>query len=219
MCARYGFVPIRDRILDLFGVNGAWPDLPVIAPTNDVPVVTAAPGGRALSYYRWGLVPLWTDDPKETGHINARGESLFERRTFREAARRRRCLLPATWFFEWGGPPGARQAYRFELDDGAPFAFAGIWEPPAPNRREATCALVTTSANELVAQIHDRMPVILPPDVHDLWLDPEASNPDALGALLRPYAADRMRRREASREEALPPKAPKRLSQATLFDL
>lgn len=219
MCARYGFVPIRDRILDLFGVDGAWPNLPVIAPTNDVPAVSGGTGSPTLRFLRWGLVPTWTDDQKETGHINARGESLFERPAFREAARKRRCLLPATWFFEWGGPSGARQAYRFELADGAPFAFAGIWEPPALNRSDATCALVTTAANALVAEVHDRMPVILPPDAYEGWLDSDVSNPDALGALLQPFAADAMRRRPASREETLPPKAPRRLSQASLFDL
>ncbi|MCW5941665.1 MAG: SOS response-associated peptidase [Fimbriimonadaceae bacterium] len=219
MCARYGFVPMRDRLLDLFGVDGAWPELPVIAPTNDVPAVFESDGSRILSFLRWGLVPRWSDDPKETGHINARSETVFERSVFREAARKRRCLLPATSFFEWGGEKSARQAYRFSLLDGGTFAFAGIWEEATKNRKDATCALLTVGPNELVSPIHDRMPVILRPDAYGVWLDGSLDSPDALGSVLTPYPASAMKRTTATREETLPPKAPPRLSQGSLFDL
>ena len=204
-----------------------------VAPGDDVVTVTTdrdgAPRGDVL---RWGLVPHWADDPKIGARmINARAETITEKPAFRDALARRRCLVLADGFFEWerraGGP---KRAWWVTRADGAPFAFAGIWTAWRPAGGDGveplrTCAIVTTTANDRIAAIHDRMPVILPPGAENAWLD-LGTSPRALRELLAPLseAATAARRvgdavNDARHDEpdCLDPPAPEREPAPTLF--
>jgi len=190
MCSRYFLdadgniiaytfrVPPSDRVRKRFN----------IAPTQDAPVIRAGPGGeREIAMLRWGLVPSWAPDLKVgTRMINARAEGIDAKPAFREAVKSRRCVVPATGFFEWQGEPGRKQPYAVTVPGQALFAFAGLWERWKPRDGESveTFTIVTTDANEAVARIHDRMPVILPPDAAEAWL---AGPPAEALALLKPY--------------------------------
>ena len=164
------------------------------APSQDVAVIrsgdpgsrSGASDGRTLAMLRWGLIPAWAKDPA-IGHrlINARSETAAEKPSFRAAYRHRRCLIPADGFYEWRREGKTRQPWLFGLRGGAPFVFAGLWERwtvPAgatltgslaehsPGDTVETCTILTTAANETVAPVHGRMPVILPPDAYGSWL-------------------------------------------------
>jgi putative SOS response-associated peptidase YedK len=161
-----------------------------IAPSQDVAVVRRSEaGGRELVLMRWGLIPSFARDPA-VGYrtINARAESVADKPAFREAFRTRRCLVLADGFYEWqaGGPYGKTPHY-IRRPDRSPFAFAGLWERwRAPDGHVLeTCSIVTTSANERVRELHDRMPVVLAPEHHDVWLDP-GTDRERLIALLTP---------------------------------
>ena len=172
-----------------------------VAPSQDVAVVRAADDGRTLAMLRWGLIPSWARDPA-IGHrlINARSETAAEKPSFRSAWRNRRCLIPADGFYEWKREGKTRQPWLFGLRVGAPFAFAGLWErwtvpqstaltgslaERTPGEAVETCTILTTAANETVAPVHGRMPVILPWEAHGLWLAGE-------DVPLAPYPADAM---------------------------
>ena len=164
-------------------------------------------GGRRLSMLRWGLVPGWARDPRIGGRlVNARSETAAEKPAFRAAFRSRRCLVVADGFYEWAGRGRARQPWLFEIDGGALFAFAGLWERwtvPAglalapslahvqPGDAIETCTILTTAANSVVAPVHHRMPVILPPASFDAWLANES-------VPLAPCPADAMTARPVS---------------------
>ena len=162
-----------------------------IAPTQEAPVVRVGAGGeRELATLRWGLVPAWAKDLKAgTKMINARAETVAEKPAFRAAMRERRCIVPATGFFEWQGEPGRKQPFAITLPGTPLFAFAALWESwkPRDGAPVETFTIVTTDANEHVARIHDRMPVILPMDAVETWL---TGPPDAALALLKPYAGE-----------------------------
>ncbi len=140
----------------------------------------------------WGLVPHWSRDA--TAFINARSESAANKPAFRDAFHKRRCLIPADGFFEWQKRGTRKQPYYFQHRDGRPFAFAGLWERWQGTEGETveTCAILTTKANETVRPVHERMPVILPPEDFGHWLDPAVQKPEAVQALLRPYPAGEM---------------------------
>ena len=162
-----------------------------IAPTQEAPVIRVTRNGdREVALPRWGLVPFWAKDLKVgTKMINARSEGVEAKPAFRDAVSQRRCVVPATGFFEWQGEPGRRQPFAITLPDQALFAFAGLWERWKPVNGEPveTFTIVTTDANEQVARIHDRMPVILPMDAIDTWL---TAPPDEALKLLKPYPGD-----------------------------
>ena len=190
MCSRYFLdadgniiaytfrVPASERIRRRFN----------IAPTQEAPVVRIRDGAREVAMLRWGLVPYWAKDLKVgTKMINARAEGVETKPAFREAAKARRCIVPASGFFEWQGEPGRKQPYAITVGDQPLFALAGLWErwkPPGGEPVE-TFTIVTTDANEAVARIHDRMPVILPPDAVDTWL---TAAPEEALRVLKPYA-------------------------------
>jgi putative SOS response-associated peptidase YedK len=157
---------------------------------------------RRLLPLRWGLIPAWAKDAK-IGYksINARAESAADRPAFREAMRRRRCLIPADGFYEWKRAGKEKVPYCFTLADDAVFGFAGLWERWRSPQGEAveSCTILTTEANVLVRDVHDRMPVILEPDAYDLWLDPGLSRVPELKPLLKPYAGAMRRYRVSSR--------------------
>jgi putative SOS response-associated peptidase YedK len=164
-----------------------------IAPTQDVLAIRHP---RQLVALRWGLIPSWAKDAKiASSAINSRGDTIAEKPAFRAAFKKRRCLVLADGYYEWFKDGKARLPHLYEMDDGRPFALAGLWEwwgGPDGKSPVETCSLITTDANELAAKVHDRMPVILPPDEYDLWLDPEFQDRDKLLSMLRPFPADEM---------------------------
>ena len=200
MCGRFTLRTPAHRLAEAFGVR-ELPNLPPrynIAPTQDVVAIRhAADGvGRRLVLLRWGLIPSWAKDLAVGNRmINARAESVTQKPAFRAAFHRRRCLVAADGFYEWQkAQDGKKQPYHIRLKDDAPFAIAGLWERwHAPTQEVVeSCTLITTSANDLLMPIHDRMPVILPAADYDAWLDPDPPSADELTALLRPYPSDEM---------------------------
>jgi putative SOS response-associated peptidase YedK len=200
MCGRFALFSSEEALARTFGVGGV-PELPArynIAPTQAVAVVRVAPERREResALLRWGLVPFWAKDPDIGSRlINARAETAAERPAFRAAFRHRRCLIPADGFYEWLRRQGGRkQPYFVRMRDGEPFGLAGLWERWEGEDGNAleSCTVLTTGANAVVAPIHDRMPVIVPPDSFDLWLDPSVRRSDLLETLLRPYPAAEM---------------------------
>jgi putative SOS response-associated peptidase YedK len=169
-----------------------------VAPRTEVPVVAERHGERVLDRLRWGLVPFWAKDPKIGDRmINARAETLHTSNAFKRAFERRRCLLPADGFYEWQQLAGRRkQPWFFRRRDGEPLAFAGLWDTwhdrsageDAPRLR--TCTIITGEPNDVVAPIHDRMPVMLPESVWSTWLDVDDHDTDALAGLLVPLPSE-----------------------------
>jgi putative SOS response-associated peptidase YedK len=152
---------------------------------------------RKLSTMRWGLIPSWSKDPS-IGYktVNARSETAATTASFREPFKSQRCLVPADGFYEWRREGKSKQPYCFEVNDGELFAFAGLWDRWRSPLGEIieSCTILTTSSNSLVAEIHDRMPVILKPDDYDLWLDPGFRDTASLSGMLKPFDPTRMRR-------------------------
>lgn len=191
MCGRYTRTADRERLVGRFCVERVETDLfgprYNVAPSQDCLVVDVEDGRRVLRAMRWGLVPSWAKDPSP-GPINARAETLAEKPMFRRLLRSRRCLVPADGFYEWKKVPGtkAKQPYRFVLEGGGVFAFAGLWDLwQAPGGTELrTFAIVTTTPNDLVRPIHNRMPVILRKTDEETWL---ASGSQGTAPLLAPY--------------------------------
>jgi putative SOS response-associated peptidase YedK len=192
MCARYVITSPADAVRALFGYDER-PNFPPrynVAPTQPIPVVRLVNGARSYALVRWGLLPAWVKDPKTFSLlVNARGESVLDKPSFRNAMRRRRCLIPADGFYEWrDGAP--RRPYFVRPRSGAPMAFAGLWETwTGPNGEEVdTAAIVTTRANRALIAIHDRMPVIVAPDGFNLWLDCAEVDAKTAAALITPAA-------------------------------
>ena len=202
MCGRYTLKTPAGRLAEEFGFDGSLPDLPPnynVAPTQQVAAVLAEGGERRLEMLRWGLVPPWADDPQIGSRmINARSETAPEKPSFRRAFRERRCLIPADGFYEWKRMNGGKQPYYIRMEGASPFAFAGLWESWDREGEIRSCTILTTGANPLVGEIHDRMPVIVAPDAYDVWLDP-ASEGDELRGLLAPYPEDEMEAYPVSR--------------------
>ncbi len=171
-----------------------------IAPPQNVLTVVGGEERRG-GYMRWGLIPFWAKD-KSIGSrmINARAETVAEKPSFRNAFKRRRCLIIADGFYEWQKVGAKKRPMRIVMQSGEPFAFAGLWETWRDPEGEVvpSCAIITTSANNLLSPIHDRMPVILPRDVEDFWLDDSVTEPDALTSVLTPYDDEEMEVYEVS---------------------
>ena len=199
MCGRFTLFE-ADKILSReFDVSGFPPQSPRynIAPSQPIAVVRAPPAGsgRELALLRWGLIPSWSKD-RAIGNrlINARAETAREKPSFRNAFRRHRCLIPASGFYEWQRQERGKQPYFVRMRDERLFAFAGLWdrwESPDEGAIE-TCTILTTAANAVLAPIHDRMPVILPPTEYARWLDPALPNTDSLAPLLVPFPPEEM---------------------------
>ncbi|MCX7636159.1 MAG: SOS response-associated peptidase [Syntrophales bacterium] len=204
MCGRYVLLSDLSQIEKSFGLSSLPSSFSRgnnISPGEKVLALCEVGNRREAGVFRWGLIPAWMKEvPKNGGFINARAETLASKVSFRDAFRSRRCLIIADGFYEWQKVEGKRkQPWFFYLRSGEPFAFAGLYESWKPPQGESvnTCTIITTQANEIVAPVHDRMPVILPPDVYDSWLDPANRDIRNLTDLLRPYPASEM----ASRAE------------------
>ncbi len=144
---------------------------------------------------RWGLIPSWVRDlAMGRSLINARGETVAEKPAFQTPFRQRRCLVPADGYYEWKREGAGKQPYHIRLNDDRPFAFAGLWDRWNDGKGKIieSCAILTTTSNERLAPIHDRMPVILPPVAYEPWLDPGLQDATRLVAFLTPYPADAM---------------------------
>jgi putative SOS response-associated peptidase YedK len=198
MCGRYTSSVRRDQLAERFEVQVPedYRERFNLAPTQRALIVRERDGEREALLARWGLLPHWAKDDRIAYKlINARAETLVDKSAFRSLLGRHRCLVLADGFYEWCiGPDGRKQPIHFRLADGSPFAFAGLWT----SRTDASsgevvesCTIVTTRPNELVAPVHDRMPVILPRELEADWLDAEISREHAL-TLLEPYARELM---------------------------
>lgn len=191
MCGRYTITYNIDQLLD--DLDLLMPDFDFeprynIAPSQRVPIISSdAP--RELKLYRWGLIPSWARDPK-IGYkmINARGETIAEKPSFRSAFKKRRCLIPATGFYEWQKTSTGKQPMHIHLKSGKVMTFAGLWESwkDAEEKEIRTFTIVTTTPNTLMAPIHDRMPVIISPELRADWLDIELPA-EEVQQLVRPY--------------------------------
>lgn len=207
MCGRYTITIALEELLSRYEAENALSSMYEprynVAPGQLVPAVIAGAERNRLGQLKWGLVPPWADDPKVAYRmINARAETLKTRPAYREAYRAKRCLIPADGFYEWqkqGG--GAKRPYRITLRGGGLFSFAGLYETwTAPDGSKLhTCVVLTTEPNRLMADIHDRMPVILRPEDEALWLDRRTRDGSKLDKLLAPYPAEEMEAYEVGR--------------------
>jgi len=198
MCGRFVRVSPIPAIAKRFKVKntfdtGAKPSYN-IAPTQEIIIINEI-GERHLLPSRWGFLPLWAKDPSVGNKmINARSETLAVKPAFRHAFKKQRCLIVADGFYEWQSREGRKYPVYIRLKSKEPFGFAGlynVWESPEGDAL-CTCTIITTEANELIRPVHDRMPVILPRDKEDFWLDPANEDKEGLLGLLKPYPAQDM---------------------------
>ena len=205
MCGRYTLRTPIDSLVERFEIeeypSSITPSFN-IAPTQEVAAVLSEDDERHLEMLRWGLIPLWADDSGIGSRmINARSETAAEKPSFRKAFKERRCLILADGFYEWQKTGNGKQPYYIRMEDGSPFALAGLWEVWDKYGEEIrSCTILTTAANDLVGEIHHRMPVILPPENYDVWLDPDMREAEPLRDLLRPYRDEVMEAYSVSRK-------------------
>lgn len=202
MCGRFALLTTNEGLAEAFDISpDSVAEIPAaverynIAPTQPVAAVRLdESGARELTFFHWGLVPSWAKDPSFGSRlINARSETVAEKPSFRTAFKRRRCLIPASGFYEWRKENGRKQPIFIHPRDAAIFALAGLWESwqdPEGGVLQS-CTILTTTPNNLVAPIHNRMPVIIAPEDYSMWLDP-GERPELGLHLCRPYAAEKM---------------------------
>jgi putative SOS response-associated peptidase YedK len=197
MCGRFQISKVVDEVQIRFHVDVELEWFRQVfnaAPSMILPVITNAEPQK-LNFFKWGLIPFWAKDPLIGNKmINARAETLKEKPSFRNALKSRRCLVPSDGFYEWKKIPGGKQPYRLCLQDESLYAYAGLWElwKDEEGKEIHSFTIITTAANPLVADIHDRMPVILEPDFEKHWLDPQFPANEAL-EFLQPFPAERMK--------------------------
>ncbi len=191
MCGRYAIT--NKDVADHFGAQqGAFEFTPSynIAPTQQVPIVLERDGERVMTPAKWGLLPSWVKDPKtfKASMFNARSESVAEKASFKGPLRTKRAIIPASGFYEWKREGSTKTPHYIHLAGGEPLAFAGLYD--IWHDEVLSCTVLTTTPNELMATIHDRMPVILSPEDYDRWLEPDITDPTEVQDLLRPYAGE-----------------------------
>ena len=203
MCGRYSLTADLGELAGRFEFDGDWEAFERrynIAPTQEVLTVVGGETRRA-GYMRWGLIPFWAKNASIGSRmINARAETVAEKPAFRNSLRRRRCLVLADGFYEWQRVGKTKRPYRIVMRSGEPFAFAGLWETWRDPEGTVipSCTIITTTPNDLLKPIHNRMPVILPKDIEEFWLDESVDDPIALGSVLTPYPDDVMEAYEVS---------------------
>lgn len=210
MCGRYTMHHSPAQVLMRFDVTSAQTTTTErynIAPTQTVPIIMETDGGRLLETMQWGLIPSWAKEPGLARKmINARAETLAEKPAFKAALARRRCLIPADGFYEWKTEGNVRHPLHIRRKDGALFAFAGLWEewkqPDGTPLR--TCTIITTSPNDIMLPIHDRMPAMLLPEEEEAWLDVKSHKSGDAVRLLHPYPADLMEAYAVDRRVNIP---------------
>jgi putative SOS response-associated peptidase YedK len=197
MCGRFALAYPRSSLIDWYHA-ASMPEIEPrynIAPSTDILVVRDSANGREGVMMRWGLIPHWVKDTQKLPLLfNARAESLTIKPMFKHAFRRQRCLIPASGFYEWKLLPDGKSKQPFYIcaKDG-PLPFAGLWETATVNEVTMdSCTIITTESNTLMRSIHDRMPVILPPEVWDAWLTPAQQPDDILLSPLELYSAEQM---------------------------
>src|SRR5687768_2701412 len=200
MCGRYTLIRLDDVLEKFPWIEHSPPDLVPrynIAPTQPL-LAVANDNPNEFTHFMWGLVPSWAKDPSVGNRmINARAETIAEKPAFRNALKRRRCLVIADGFYEWKPQPGSgkkpmKTPMYIRMKDAKPFAFAGLWETwhdrsAGTGSELRSCTLITTQPNELMKPIHDRMPVIIPPDRYRDWLADGEIDPDRAQEMLAPY--------------------------------
>jgi putative SOS response-associated peptidase YedK len=198
MCGRFTLQIPPELLAEMFDLADipAFPARYNIAPTQQVAVIRQTGDDRnRFGFMTWGLIPSWAKDPGIGSRmINARCETVADKPAFRQAVRHRRCIVPASGFYEWRAGGGKKTPLYVRMKDGSPLFFAGLWEQwtvPGQVTIES-CTVLTTTANELIAPLHDRMPVILPPQGYAPWLDHETTDPESLKHLYRPCPAELM---------------------------
>jgi len=204
MCGRFVLDTSPETLqqtFDLVTVPESLPPRFNIAPSQPVAVITNR-DPQQVDFFKWGLVPFWSKDPS-IGYkmINARAETIAEKPAFREAFKRRRCLIPATGFYEWTKSGSAKQPMYIHLRDNQVFAFAGLWETWKDENGTPlhSCTILTGEPNDLIQNFHHRMAVILHPSDYKLWLSPDEMTPAELMPLLQPYPAEEMDAYEVSK--------------------
>ncbi len=200
MCGRYRLSRRKEPIQEYFDTTDEvdWEPRYNIAPSQDVGIIRQdrAKPERRFALARWGLIPYWAKDSRMGNKmINTRSVTVTEKPAFREAFESRRCLIPADGFYEWKRAAKTKQPFHFGLQDDSLFAFAGLWDrwKNASGQVVESCSILTTKPNALLADVHDRMPMILNPEHYDLWLDPGFRRVDALKEMLNPFDARLMR--------------------------
>ncbi len=213
MCGRFTNTAKKEEISIEFKVGAKNPDIYQarynIAPSQMIEAVIEPKGERLLENLKWGLIPHWAKDPHIGSRmINARAETLCEKPSFREAFKSRRCIIPASGFYEWQkkGADG-KQPYFFYLKEKDVFGFAGLWESwidQTTGQEIDTCTIITTEANELLKPVHDRMPVILKSESYEQWLDAKEKDTDKMQKMLVPFPADEMASHAVSKSVNVP---------------
>lgn len=198
MCGRFTLTTPEELIAEAFGLEGERPKLDArynIAPSQEVAAVVEHAGQRQLTLLRWGMLAPGESERADALLINARAETVDTKPLFREAFRARRCLVPADGFYEWRRAGSRREPFHIRLRSRKPFAFAALWneeKDAASERPLRTCAILTTEANAVTREVHDRMPVILKPQAYAAWLATPADARNDLLGLLQPYPAEEM---------------------------
>ncbi len=205
MCGRYTIT--NKDVADHFGAEQGSFDFALsynVAPSQQVPIVLEREGERKLISSKWGMLPAWVKEPKafKVNLFNARSESAAEKASFKGPLRYKRAIVPASGFYEWvHGDGKVKTPHYIRLSGGEPIGFAGLYD--VWNDELLSCTILTTTPNELMATLHDRMPVILSPDDYSRWLDPDITDPDEIQDLLRPYPGE-MSAYQVSRSVNLP---------------
>lgn len=213
MCAHYRVGQGLLEFLEQFGIETEGVTLPhpiqeECRPTNHIPIILTNPQSKnkELQFIRWGLVPSWAKDPKiGASMINARAETIAIKPAYKNAFRKRRCIIPMETFYEYDN----NSRYKIHLEDDSTMGVAGIWETAHIDEKPdfKTCSLITTKANLLISKVHDRMPAILRPELYDAWLESEIENPEQLRSMLQPYESNKMRLEFDAHKKTAKPKS------------
>jgi putative SOS response-associated peptidase YedK len=202
MCGRFILLTDLSVIVESFRIGEVAAEYKPggnISPGQQISAVIRNQDVNKLVDFRWGLIPSWAKDPSIGKRMfNARAETVAVKPSFREAFKKRRCLIVADGFYEWQKMETGKKPFHFSLRSAEPFGFAGLYETwmSPENKSVKTCTIITTDANDMLKPIHDRMPVIVPKDKEALWIDPGVPDPRELAAILKPYPPGEMKMAE-----------------------